>query len=491
MSDQLAYQNACDLISKLEQAEIGALELCDYYIKRIENIDTDINAVVVRDFERARDAALVIDNLKQADKGPLFGLPLTVKESFNIAGLPTTWGLEAFQNSIAEQDADVVQRYKRAGAVVLGKTNVPEDLADFQSYNAMYGTTNNPWDTKRTPGGSSGGAAAALAAGLTTLETGSDIGGSIRNPAHYCGVYGHKPTWSVVPPLGHGLPGVLAAPDIAVCGPLARSAEDLALAMDIITGPETLRSSGWQLALPRPQKKQLRDYRVAVWMNDEQSAVDGETQAIIENLADVLEKAGATVSFSARPDIDVKRSHTTYMTLMHSIMGASASKNAYQKSQLIASQLSADDDSPAALIARGMSATHRAWLQANNYREKLRYQWRDFFLDWDILLCPQMATAAFEHDQNPKLSARTVMVDDQERSYFEQIFWSGLTTTAYLPSTVFPAGRTQAKPAPGLPIGIQAVGAEYNDYLTIDFARLVAEQIGGFTIPPNFVDKNG
>jgi len=490
MSDQLAYQNACDLVSKLERTELGALELCDYFIKRIERIDADINAVVVRDFERARDAARVVDNLKQSDKGPLFGLPLTVKESYNIAGLPTTWGIEAFKHSIAEHDADIVQKYKRAGAVVLGKTNVPEDLADFQSYNAMYGTTNNPWDTKRTPGGSSGGAAAALAAGLTTLETGSDIGGSIRNPAHYCGVYGHKPTWSVVPPQGHGLPGALAGPDIAVCGPLARSADDLALAMDIITGSETLRSAGWQLNLPRPAKKQLSDYRIAVWVNDGQCAVDSETQSSIENLAMLLEKAGATVSFSARPEIDVKRSHATYMTLMQSIMGASAPKSAYEKSQLIASQLAADDDSPGALIARGMSATHRAWLQANNYREKLRYQWRDFFSDWDILLCPQMATAAFEHDQNPKLSTRTIMVDGQERPYFEQIFWSGLTTVAYLPSTVFPAGQTQAKPAPGLPIGIQAVGAEYNDYVTIDFARLVAEQIGGFTIPPQFADDN-
>jgi amidase len=197
----LAFASATELARKIRDKEISSRELTDYYIGRIERFDGDLNAVIVRDFQGARDAADAADAAlaKGESLGPLHGVPMTIKESYDIAGTPTTWGIPQFKDNIATTDSDTVAKYKAAGAHFMGKTNVPLQLADFQSYNDIYGTTNNPWNTQRIPGGSSGGSAAALAAGMTGLESGSDIGGSIRNPAHFCGVYGHKPTWGVVP----------------------------------------------------------------------------------------------------------------------------------------------------------------------------------------------------------------------------------------------------------------------------------------------------
>ncbi|MGI9287791.1 MAG: amidase [Pseudomonadales bacterium] len=475
---ECAYSSATELVAQLKRKEIGSLELCDYFIDRIERLDGDINALIVRDFDRARETARAADNKPEYTHGPLHGLPMSIKESYNIAGLPTTWGIPEYKNIPATDDAEIVKRYKAAGALFLGKTNVPLHLGDFQSYNNVYGTTKNPWDLTRTPGGSSGGSAAALAAGLTGLESGSDIGGSIRNPAHFCGVYGHKPTWCVVPPQGHALPGSLASPDIAVCGPMARSAKDLALAMDIIAGPEPLSSAGWQLNLPRPQKTRLGDFRVAIWATDSMCPVDAEIENRVNSLAELLEKHGATVSRQARPEIDLQRSHNSYLRLLHSIMSASADKETLIGVQAAVAELSDEDKSDHAVMLRAMVMQHRDWLRANNHREKLRYAWQAFFGNWDILLCPQMATTAFVHDHS-KMSDRKIAVNGEPQHYFRQVFWSGLITAPYLPSTVFPSGLSDA----GLPIGVQAVGAEYNDYLTIEFSRLLAKEIGGFQSP--------
>jgi len=484
MTEDIAYCTAHELAARLRNKELGALELCDYSVNRIERIDKHVNAVVVRDFDRAREAAKEIDNTPVEQRGTLCGLPITIKESHNIAGLPTTWGIPEYKDVLAKEDAQIVQRYKSAGAVFLGKTNVPINLADFQSYNDIYGTARNPWDLDRTPGGSSGGSAAALAAGFVALETGSDIGGSIRNPAHFCGVYGHKPTHGIVPPQGHALPGAVASPDIAVCGPLARSAEDLALAMSVISGAEPLDEPGWQLNLPTPTRTSLSDFKVAVWLSDEQCPVDTETQNKLAAVAELLQAAGAQVSFTARPEFATEQSHRAYVTLMQSIMGASVPEEVFQQSKQLAEKFGREDMSQAAMLARAMAAEHRDWLRANNVREKLRYHWREFFSQWDILLCPQMATAAFKHDQSESMSNRTIEIDGVSQPYFQQVFWSGLITASYLPSTVFPAGLTSSQPRAGLPIGLQAVGAEYNDYVTIDFCRLLANEMGGFTAPP-------
>jgi amidase len=481
--DDLSFESAAELARKIQRREISSRELTDHFIARIERIDGDLNAVVVRDFERARAAADAADQRLAAGdaSGPLHGVPMTIKESYNIAGLPTTWGYPMFKDNVAQSDAQAVIEFKRAGAVFMGKTNVPVGLADFQSYNEIYGTTNNPWDRTRIPGGSSGGSAAALAAGLTALECGSDIGGSIRNPAHFCGVYGHKPTWSVFPPQGHELPMMAASPDIAVCGPLARSAEDLRIAMDAVAGPEPLDRRGWQLRLPEPQKTSLSEFKVALWPTDELAPVDTEVADRVVQIGDVLARRGATVSDTARPDIDLKGAHVTYLNLLNSIMGASVPPDAYAEAQKLAAQTDAGDLSDQAVLARAAVLSHADWLRSNNAREFLRRSWRRFFDEWDILICPQTATPAFEHDHS-EITQRILKVNNEEQSYFTQLFWAGIITGPYLPSTVFPTGASLA----GLPIGLQAVGAEYDDLITIDFTRLVAQEIGGFAPPPSY-----
>ncbi len=482
---EYAFKTAGEIAQAIRSGKIGSLELTDYFIDRIERYDEDINAVVVRDFDRAREAAKQADELQANGEahGPLHGVPMTIKESYNIEGLPTTWGFTEFKENIAASDAYIVERYKEAGALFMGKTNVPVALGDFQSFNPLYGTTGNPWDLGRTPGGSSGGTSAALAAGLTSLDSGSDIGGSIRNPAHFCGVYGHKPTWQIVPPQGHALPGQVSGPDIAVCGPLARSADDLALALGLISGPEPLEADGWALQLPKPRHGRLSDFRVAIWATDDIAPVDGEVEGRALHLGEVLRKLGATVSETARPSFDVPLAYTTYVSLLNAIMGASLPKEQREGFEAIARGSSADDLSYETVSARGMVLSHAQWLGADNHRERLRYAWRDFFSDWDILICPQTATPAFPHDHRP-FHERTIEVNGAPQPYFEQLFWAGVVTEAYLPSTVFPTGPSQA----GLPIGLQAVSAEYHDYTTIEFARLMANEIGGFVAPEGYAE---
>ena len=480
---EYAFKSAVALASAIAAKEVSSLELTDMYIDRVESLDPDINAVVVKDFERGREDARAADSAVAAGKalGPLHGVPMTIKEAYDIRGLPTTWGLPEFEHNIATTDSEMVVRMKRAGAHFFGKTNVPRSLADFQSFNDIYGTTNNPWDLERTPGGSSGGSAAALAAGLTGLEAGSDIGGSIRNPAHFCGIYGHKPTWGVVSDAGHALPGQVAPADIAVVGPMARSAEDLKISMDLSAGASSHDVAGWQLNLPKPSKTHLKDFRVAIWTNDDMAPVSQEISDRVQSIGDLLSRLGATVSDSARPEIDIEESHDTYNSLLWGVMAAGLSAEEQREYHTLLGQLDPNDRSIAAHMIRDSVQSHGNWSENNNKRFLIRQRWQRFFNDWDIVICPQTATTAFPQDEGGYLE-RKIIVDNIEQDYFQQVFWSGLVTVAHLPSTVFPTGLSQA----GLPIGLQAVGAEFNDYITIDFTRLMAQEIGGFIPPPAY-----
>jgi len=482
MSD-LSFASAGEIARRIRAREVSSRAVTEHFIDRIERLDGALNAVVVRDFARARDAADAADAALAHGEavGALHGVPLTVKESYNIVGLPTTWGIPAFRDNIATTDASVVASLRAAGAILLGKTNVPVELADFQSFNPIYGTTNNPWNPARVPGGSSGGSAVALAAGFTPLEFGSDIGGSIRNPAHFCGVYGHKPTWNIVPAQGHALPGMLAPPDIAVMGPLARTAEDLALALDLVAGPGPL-ATGWRLDLPRPARKSLADYRVAIWADDPRSPVAREIADRVQLIAEVLARAGATVSDTARPAIDPDQSFETYLYMLNGVMAAGLPDEMFQSLSAGAATLDSADRSVEAINLRSTVQHHRDWIRFNDAREALRMAWRAFFGEWDILICPQMPTTAFPHDQSMPMTARTIRIDNADHPYFQQIYWAGLTTVAYLPSTVFPTGPSRE----GLPIGLQAVAAEFADHTCIDFARLLARETGGFVPPPAF-----
>lgn len=483
VSGELAFSSATDLAQLIQRKQVSALELTHYYIRRIEQFDKALNAVVARDFERALEAAKSSDkSLARGHRlGPLHGVPMTIKEAFDVSGLPTTWGVPEQRDNLALSDAVVVERLKAAGANIMGKTNVPLRLGDWQSYNNIYGITSNPWNTERSPGGSSGGSAAALAAGLTGLEFASDIGGSIRNPSHFCGVYGHKPTYGIVPTHGHNPLGVVSAPDLNVVGPMARSAEDLALALDVVAGPDRLRSLAWKLALPPPKARTLRGLRVAIWPKEDLFPTSVEISDRVQDVGEALARAGAIVSDVARPEISSRELYKTYLSLLGSTGLVNLPDDYYSLTQRAAAELDANDESPLAILTRARVLDHRNWSDHDEARNHDRLRWRAFFNDWDVVICPISATTAYRHDHRPK-HERSLAVDAALTSHYEHYFWVGLATAAYLPSTAFPCGLS----SDGLPIGLQIIGPEYGDQTTIEVARLIAQELGGFQAPPGF-----
>jgi len=466
----------------VRRGAIGCRELLDLYIARVERLDERINAVVVRDFDRARQRATALDKARGAGPvGKLHGVPMTIKESFDVAGLPTTWGIPALKDHKATGNAMAVDRFIAAGAVLFGKTNVPLNLADWQSFNAIYGTTNNPWDLTRSPGGSSGGAAAALATGLTGMEAGSDIGASIRNPAHYCGVFGHKPTWGICPQIGQTVYGNVDQLDIAAVGPLARSADDLAIGLDVMAGAEPIES-GWVVKLPPPRRRGFAGLRVAVMTRHDCSDVDGEMQAALEDLAGLLGREGARMSMTARPAFDLSLGHDLYIEMLRATTAVGLDDAAAAQWQAARDGLAPGDPSYYAQMARGISMTHRVYLQKNEQRQRMRRAWADFFRDWDVLLCPPAASPAFPHDQAGQRHERSIDVNGKRVPVTDQMFWAGIAGFYLLPGTVAPLGLS----ASGLPFGVQIVGAQYDDRTTIEVARLLEKAWRGFVPPPGW-----
>jgi amidase len=480
----LHFRSARQLAADIRRGKIGCLEALDAFLARMERHNPKLNAIVVTDVDGARRRARQADAALRKGKvwGPLHGVPMTIKESYDVAGLPTTWGLPALKDNIAPRNALAVDRLLAAGVVLFGKTNVPAWLADYQSYNDVYGTTNNPWDLTRSPGGSSGGSAAALAAGLTGFEAGSDIGSSIRNPAHYCGVFGHKPTYGIVPPRGQALPGRVAQGDISVIGPMARSADDLALGLAAMAGPDEIDGAGLHLALPAPRKKALRDFKVAVMLTDPAAEVDREVQARLQALADFLAKKKAKVSHTARPAIDTAQAHRTYIFLLRAATAGRQTPEEFRKNAEIARGLAPDDERYYAWTMRANTASHRDWLAANETRHQMRWRWAEFFREWDLLLCPVASSAAFPHDHEGERHERTIVVNGRRVPCVDQLFWAGYSGMAYLPSTVAPCGFTPG----GLPVGVQIVGPQYGDRTCIEFARLLEREFQGFVPPPDY-----
>jgi amidase len=459
--------------------EIGCLEVLDHFLARVERLDGRINAVVVRDFERARLRAKRLDAGGRVGAGPLFGVPMTVKESFDLDGFASTWGIPDRREHRAEADALAVRRLEADGAVVFGKTNVPVGLADWQSFNPIYGSTNNPWNVAHTPGGSSGGSVAALAAGLSALELGSDIGGSIRVPAHFCGVFGHKPTWGLCSGRGHS-PGVGAsAVDIAVIGPLARSARDLALALNAIAGPDPAETA-MSFVLPPPRTDDVRGLRIAVWAGQDGRPTDPEISALVEAAGHYFADAGAEVSFDARPDFDVTEAFHLYLTLLDAATSARIPPDFLEMKRQGKAALHADDMSATAVTLRAVDISHSEWLRANERRHQIRRAWAIFFQRWDVLLCPPFATAALPHMKGNTWERR-VDVDGVSLPYDDLLFWPGLTCGYHLPATVAPIGLTQA----GLPVGVQIVGPLFGDRTTIAVAEHL-ERGFPFVPPPGW-----
>lgn len=479
----IAFAPATRLASMIRRKKIGSLELLDHYLARVEKFNPAINAIVATDIDGARKRARAADRALARGKslGPFHGLPMTVKESFNVAGLPTTWGFPAFKDQVRDRNAVVVDRWLGAGAVIFGKTNVPVMLADGQSFNPVYGRTGNPWDLSRTPGGSSGGSAAAVAAGLSGIETGSDIASSIRNPAHNCGVFGHKPTFGIIPTRGHALADILTPSDISVVGPLARSAGDLAAALDVLAGPDEIEATGMRYTLPPPRKTALKDFKIGVILTDPVSEVDAEVQAVLQRLVDFLARRRVKIDDKARPDIDFGQVRRVFAQLLAAVFGSREPDEKFRENLERAKALGSDDDSLHAHTLRGITLFHRDWIALNEERARMRYAWHEWFKEYDLLLCPVYPLAPHGHFEE-HINKRVYRVNGKPVAHGDLLFWAGLTGVAYLPSTAAPAGFT----ASGLPVGVQIVGPHFGDRTTIAFAQLLEKEWQPFVPPKGY-----
>ena len=482
----MTYGSIGALLSALYARKLSASELLEHTIARIEALDGPINAIVVRDFDRAREVARAADAaLGRGERKPLLGIPVTLKEPFNVAGLPTTWGFPQFRDFQPAEDALVVSRLRAAGAIIIGKTNIPIGLRDFQSYNEIYGTTNNPWDLGRSPGGSSGGCGAALAAGFGPLSIGSDIGGSIRVPAHFCGVFGHKPSLGLVPLRGYSLPPARPVPgqgDLAVVGPMARTASDLALSLDVIAGPDETRDGiGYRLALPAPRHDQLKDFKILAIDAHPLMPTGDAVRSAIGRLADRLGKSGARVARSSASLPDLADSARLYMKLLNAARSPRLTPAALAEAQEVAAALAPGDRSLQAERARGWGMIHREWLAADAARLQLQQKWHELFREFDAVIYPIAAVPAFPHDHSEPFDARQLDIDGKLYNYSDACFiWADPASTCGLPATAVPIERTPT----GLPIGVQIIGPYLEDRTTIALAGLIEREFGGFVPPP-------
>ena len=467
----------------IREGELSARELLDAVLDRHERHNPKVNAVVVTRIDEARELASAADEATARGEswGPLHGVPMTIKEVFDWVGTPSTWGWRVLADYHPDRNAVVVDRLLEAGAVIWGKTNVPLHLSDWQSFNDIYGTTNNPWDLTRTPGGSSGGSSAALATGMTGLELGSDIGGSIRNPANYCGVFGHKPTYGLVPTDGHAYPGQIVPTDINVVGPLARTADDLALAMDVLAGPAGLDSVGYRVELPESTGRSLGDFRVAVMLDSECVAQDSAFTAHLRSAIDRLASAGLAVE-EAHPPLDQPRVHEVYTLLLGATRGAASPDAPPPNLADGVAAYEAGERDFWSVNSKGMTLSYEEWFQIHTERQRYRRTWAEFFTAYDLLLCPVSASTAFPHDHQGDRSQRTIDIDGRPEPVRDQLFWASWSGVVYLPSTVAPTGLAP----PGLPAGIQIVAPHLHDRRSIAFAELVEAELGGFVAPPGY-----
>jgi amidase len=486
---QWSFGSAAELSTALAAKKVSAVELAQDVIGRIERHDGKVNAICVRDFDRGLQAARAADAARgRGESKPLLGIPMTVKESYNVGGLPTTWGFPAQKDFRPPDDALSISRVKDAGGVILGKTNVPLGLGDWQSYNDIYGTTNNPFDLGRTPGGSSGGSSAALAAGYGPLSLGSDIGGSLRVPAFHCGVYAHKPTFALAPSRGHTPPPFPPLPfdrDLAVIGPMARSAADLSLLLDVIAGPDPMEAGkGYRLALPPSRHNDLKSFRVLLIDTDPLMPTNKDVRAAIEKLAGNLARAGVAVTRQSPLLPDFAATTRLYMRLLMSFLAGSFQPEIYAGAQAAAAQLSPDDISLRAERLRGITLSHRDWLAADGARARLRAQWRELFKSFDAVICPIMPTPAYPHDHSQEQETRRIDIDGKDYVYPDQLAWPGIATLPGLPATAIPLGLSPQ----GLPVGVQIVGAWLEDRTPLKLAELIEREFGGFVPPPMFDD---
>ena len=477
MIENMAFSSAMEAAKAIRAGKISSVELTKMILDRYDQYNPDLNAIVYLIREEALATAQRADEDQSQGKslGPLHGVPITIKDSFWLKGTPSTWGLPAAAKSIAPEDALAVERLKKAGAVILGHTNIPLMLGDHQSYNDIYGSTNNPWDLTRTPGGSTGGGAAALAAGLSYLSLGSDIGGSIRVPANFCGLFGHKPTVDLVPQHGHTPPFPNAGPPnsygLPVAGPLARSAEDLMTAMQIIGGPGKLEHIAYTWKMPAPRAEKLKDFRVRYVLDDPMCPVSSEIHPVMEQAIEAFGKAGAKLDEGWPEGMDPHQQANTYSRLLGAFFATSANEEQLEQMR---SGLTGEMKTHGEFFAKGQSGLHRDFLIADSRRLQYREQWQEFFKDYDAFLLPCCFVPAFPHQPEGTWDSRKLYTPEGDRPYSDLLFWITFATLSGLPATSFPVGLN----TDGLPVGMQLIGPYLEDATPIQLAGLMSNVMG-------------
>lgn len=468
--------SARELAEKIAAGSVSSKEATQHFIVRIEKHNPAINAVIATRFDAALKEAEAADDAiaKGNVRGPLHGVPMTIKDLFEVEGLTCDAGFPDYKGHISTSDAVVTTRLKAAGAIIIGKTNSPMAGGDIQTYNAVHGTTNNPHNLDHTPGGSSGGSSAALAAAMTPLEYGSDIGGSVRAPAHFSGLFSHKPSFAIVPMRGHVPPphGMPWEPsELTVAGPLGHTAGDIELALDVTVGLDGPMRQAMQIKLQGPRHATPQSLRVGLWTSDAACEVENAFSGAIEDAGKALEKQGASLH-TISPDFDKPQHFETYMKRLSAIVGSDMPPPVFAAMQEIADAADADDSSMRVTQARGITLSHGEWLRLNIRKAKYDLAWQALFEKVDVLLCPVTPSTAMKHDHNPDFHARTITVNGAARPYFDNFFWAGIATLCGLPSTVVPLGLYD-----GLPFGMQIIGPAYEDKTSLAVAKML-ENIG-------------
>ena len=484
MDIDIATATASELTQAIRDRQVSSRELLGELLVRSERLNPDLNAIVTFDVDRATAAAAAADEATAHGKhgGPLHGLPMTVKDVWETKGLVTTSGAPELAHHVPSADALGVARLREAGAIIFGKTNTPMYAGDWQTYNDVHGRSNNPWDLGRTPGGSSGGAAAAVAAGLTPLEFGSDIGGSIRLPSHCCGVYGLKPSWGVVPVRGHipGPPGSLLTVDVGVAGPIARSVADLRAAFDVLAGPLPEDAAGWRLDLDagRPIGS-VAELRVATVFGDGTDLVplSAEVSDGLADFASRLSEAGAAVEAVPLP-VPLADGLRIWRDVTMPILAMDLPDEEFAG---LAALEDVPGDDPVLAIGRAMASRFRDAMRATGLRQEQRVRWAEFFSRYDVVLAPVMPTVAIPHDTERPPPERTIDVGGVMVPHWLAAAWVCAIGVMLLPVVVLPVGLSAA----GLPVGVQVIGPFLSDLRLLRIAELLDAAAGpGFRPPP-------